>query len=137
MTEDERARLLALVEQWRARSTDRINAAFDLTGSGSGYAKQVARARADEAELCADELAARFPPVGQPEHETPAVHHAHTSASHPGESPRLVWCRAEKVWPPDGAAQQFDYLCTGCGEKITVNVSEFRAEAPVGQEAPQ
>jgi len=56
-------------------------------------------------------------PAQEPEHEAPAVHHHCSGPS---------WCRKVKTWPADGAAQQFDYECVGCGIKITVNVGEFK-----------
>ena len=57
--------------------------------------------------------AARVEPQDQ---SAPAVHHicrlGNTGA----------WCRLDREWH-DGAAKQFDYTCSDCGERITVNLS--------------
>jgi hypothetical protein len=61
-------------------------------------------------------------------HEPPHVHHCCEPSNLAGAPPFGVYCRHTQTWI-DGAAQQDDYECPRCKTRITVNVSEWRAEA--------
>ena len=91
----------------------------------------------------ADELDAILtvsrPPEETPAQEPPAVHHCCKPSNLEGAPAFAMWCSLEREYV-DRAAKQFDYKCSHCGQRITVNVRQWRAALPVPvppEETPQ